>query len=61
MPLIVSDERKPPRKHTTIGICRQQLPGAAQALDAAIPGNFEGTTGAICEGRRLLFAAVNPM
>jgi hypothetical protein len=44
MPLFISDKREPAGENPTIGISRQQLPGASQTLNATIEHNPQGTS-----------------
>jgi|GEM_PF-6957669 hypothetical protein len=44
MPLFIADKREPTGENATIGISRQQLPGASQTLNATIEDNPQGTS-----------------
>jgi hypothetical protein len=59
--ITVPDKSEPARKHSAIGISRQQLPRAAQALNAPIPKNPQGALRAVAEGGCLFLAAFNTM
>src|SRR6185369_2216874 len=55
----ITHQRKTAREHAAIGISGQQLPGAAQARDAAVAENPEGAMRAITERRGLLPAPLD--
>jgi len=59
MSVAIPHKCEPARKHSAIGVSRQQLPGAAQAFNAPIPKNSQGAKRAIAKGSRLFLAAFN--
>jgi hypothetical protein len=61
MTFFIADKREPTGQNATVGISREQLPGAPQALNATIEDNPQGTSRAPAETGRLFLAAFNAM